>query len=203
MKNAEIVKRGEIRSRKFYVVRRNVSGSFDSIVYSHLFGDEFGRDFFCGYLDVTGSRFDGKDDADLEGMTPCEITYGGRGVPGVGDQEASKHPGWFLGFDTAHAGMGDEDAESVFQTLVRLADAILDNAEARRAPGKMNDTPSPLSNTEELAILTSSHFVSGLYGRTSRALFCAVHALARRVDKKERNARSRAARAASQEGAAK
>lgn len=131
MKNAEIVKRGEIRSRKFYVVRRNVSGSFESIMYSHIFGDEFGRDFFCGYLDVTGSRFDGKDDADLEGMTPCEITYGGRGVPGVEDKEASEHPGWFLGFDTAHAGMGDEDAESVFQTLVLLSDAIPDNAEAK------------------------------------------------------------------------
>ena len=67
----------------------------------------------------------------------------------------------------------------------------------------MNDTPPPpheneprrLSNTECLAILTSSHLVAKLVGMENRALFRAVHALARRVMQKERNMRSRAERA--------
>lgn len=58
-------------------------------------------------------------------------------------------------------------------------------------------TPPPpvrLSNADCLAILTSSHMVAGLDDAQKRALFRAVHALARRVAQKERNARSRAAR---------
>lgn len=60
----------------------------------------------------------------------------------------------------------------------------------------MNATPSPspLSNTECLSILTDSHLVSGLTPLQPRALLRAVHALARRTMQKERNARAREAR---------
>jgi hypothetical protein len=56
------------------------------------------------------------------------------------------------------------------------------------------ETPPPLSNAECLSILTDSNLVAGLAPNQSRALFRAVHALARRTMQKERNARVRAAR---------
>ena len=52
--------------------------------------------------------------------------------------------------------------------------------------------PSRLSNTECLAILTSSYLVAKLTDEQKRALFRAVHALARRVAYKERWARKNA-----------
>ena len=60
----------------------------------------------------------------------------------------------------------------------------------------LSATPPPVrfSNADCLAILTSSHLVAGLDDAQKRALFRAVHALARRVAQKERNARSRASR---------
>jgi hypothetical protein len=56
------------------------------------------------------------------------------------------------------------------------------------------ETPTHLSNAECLSILTDSHLVAGLAPTQSRALFRAVHALARRTMQKERNARAKAAR---------
>ena len=58
------------------------------------------------------------------------------------------------------------------------------------------DTPPPakLANTECLAILTSSYLVAKLDDIQKRALFRAVHALARRVAYKERAIRNKAAR---------
>ena len=58
------------------------------------------------------------------------------------------------------------------------------------------DTPPParLANTECLAILTSSYLVAKLDDIQKRALFRAVHALARRVAYKERAMRNKAAR---------
>lgn len=62
----------------------------------------------------------------------------------------------------------------------------------------MNDTPprARLANTECLAILTSSYLVSKLDDLQKRALFRAVHALARVVAYKERAARNKADKAA-------
>ena len=59
----------------------------------------------------------------------------------------------------------------------------------------MNETDTPpakLANTECLAILTSSYLVAKLDDIQKRALFRAVHALARFVAYKERYARNKA-----------
>lgn len=66
------------------------------------------------------------------------------------------------------------------------------------AAGSETSTPPParrrLSNAQCIAILTGSYIVAKLDDTEKRALFRAVHALARRVAQKERNERSRAAR---------
>jgi hypothetical protein len=56
------------------------------------------------------------------------------------------------------------------------------------------ETPPPLSNAECLSVLTDNRLIRELNPTQSRALFRAVHALARRTMQKERNARVRAAR---------
>jgi hypothetical protein len=58
----------------------------------------------------------------------------------------------------------------------------------------MNETPPPLSNAECLSVLTDNRLVRELNPTQSRALFRAVHALARRTMQRERNARAKAAR---------
>jgi hypothetical protein len=56
------------------------------------------------------------------------------------------------------------------------------------------ETPHPLSNAECLSVLTDNRLVRELNPIQTRALFRAVHALARRTMQKERNARAKAAR---------
>lgn len=61
----------------------------------------------------------------------------------------------------------------------------------------MNETntpPAKLANTECLAILTSSYLVAKLDDIQKRALFRAIHALARKVMQNERNRRAQEAR---------
>ena len=93
--------------------------------------------------------------------------------------------------------MSDETEN--LSTTGDLPERVTEEASSTPAVESSSATPPPpppvrLSNADCLAILTSSHLVAGLDDAQKRALFRAVHALARRVAQKERNARSRAAR---------
>ena len=77
---------------------------------------------------------------------------------------------------------------------MRGAESLLPQNPHPRTMNAPTDTPprARLANTECLAILTSSHLVAQLDDIQKRALFRAVHALARRVAYKERAARNKA-----------
>lgn len=109
--SARIVKSGTIGGRGFCVVRRYGAPGFA------------GGSWLCGYVDATGSRFDGvEDECDpvFAGLD-VEITYTGAGVPGC---EGAPSTGWWIGFDTAHPGMEDETPESVEETIRALVRAM-------------------------------------------------------------------------------
>ena len=117
--SARIVKSGTIGGRGFCVVERSPQTG-----YPHDFGGlcevfgigRFGGGWLCGYVDATGSRFDGIDDEDDPAFAwlGVEITYTGAGVPGC---DGAPSTGWWIGFDTAHPGMEDETPESVVETI--------------------------------------------------------------------------------------
>lgn len=124
--SSEIVKTGSIGGRGFCVVRRG-----DADAWPMCLGEQFqlfghgiiGRGWLNGYVDATGSRFDGIDDEDdpvFAGLG-VEITYAGRGVPSC---EGAPSTGWWIGFDTAHPGMENETPENVEKTIRGLVRAM-------------------------------------------------------------------------------
>lgn len=114
-----IVKSGTIGGRGFCIVERSAYGAFPFCLGEQfqLFGHEVPAScWFCGYVDATGSRFDGIDDEDDPAFAGLgvEITYTGAGVPGC---DGAPSTGWWIGFDTAHPGMEDETPESVEEAI--------------------------------------------------------------------------------------
>ena len=124
--SARIVKTGTIGGRGFCVVRRGDANAWPMCLGEQfqLFGHGIiGRGWLCGYVDATGSRFDGIDDEDDPAFAGLgvEITYPGQGVPGC---DGAPSTGWWIGFDTAHPDMEDETPESVEETIRGLVRAM-------------------------------------------------------------------------------
>ena len=130
--SSRIVKTGSIGGRGFLIVRR-----YDGDAWPMCLGEQFqlfghgiiGRGWFCGYVDATGSRFDGIDDEDDPAFARLgvEITYTGQSVPGC---DGAPSTGWWIGFDTAHPGMEDETPESVEGTIRGLVRAMGEEVQA-------------------------------------------------------------------------
>lgn len=130
--SATIVKSGTIGGRGFCVVERSPQTGYpyDYGGFCELIGiGRFGGGWLCGYVDATGSRFDGIDDEDDPAFAwlGVEITYTGEGVPGC---DGAPSTGWWIGFDTAHPGMEDETAESVEEAIRGLVREIGEEVQA-------------------------------------------------------------------------